>query len=426
MCPEPARLAGDRGVGRDNHDVVDAAASRQLEDQVEEEGFGDAIAAPPGRAARPAARWRPTAPSPGRLRSCANCRTRTRLVRLPGRARHLLRSLRVYFSRLRLDANSRVRLRQASPAVPALHQRRADSSPRCLRGGRIGVLGVADHPVDQPLVERGDARGRRRTADGPHEEIGRALDDLAGHVGADGDDRAREQPPSPRARPASRGSARSRSRDWRARSRSPRPTRSPRAPRAWERHRRCPRSRTSSTSAWACSATRYRCRPRQPSAVLTWVRTGSSHIGRTARVGPERPRDLGLCVGAAAALGDELAPVQAGREVAVGEAEPVGRPEPDQAVEDGERVVLDSPAALLVDLAGQPVGDQVRIRGDVDPRDLDVVGAVGDHRETGAEEVLHAGGELRPAGASGEDDAALDSAHGQARPRPSGRPRAGR
>ena len=41
LGPEPARLAGDRGVGRHNQDVVDAAASRQLEDQVEEEGFGE-------------------------------------------------------------------------------------------------------------------------------------------------------------------------------------------------------------------------------------------------------------------------------------------------------------------------------------------------------------------------------------------------
>ena len=88
--------------------------------------------------------------------------------------------------------------------------------------------------------------------------------------------------------------------------------------------------------------------------------------------------------------------VEAGGEVAVGEPEPVGRPELDQAVEDGEGVVLDAPAALLVDLAAEPVGDQVGVGGDVDARDLDVVGGVGDHREPVAEQVLHARRELAP------------------------------
>ena len=45
------------------------------------------------------------------------------------------------------------------------------------------------------------------------------------------------------------------------------------------------------------------------------------------RLDPEAAGDLRLGVGQAAALVEELAPVEAGGEVAVGEAEPVGRAE---------------------------------------------------------------------------------------------------
>ena len=66
---------------------------------------------------------------------------------------------------------------------------------------------------------------------------------------------------------------------------------------------------------------------RQPAAVGTRVRTGCSDIGSTAASTPSRARDLRLGVGVAAALGEEVVPVEAGGEVAVGEREPVRRAE---------------------------------------------------------------------------------------------------
>src|SRR6185436_13448811 len=112
--------------------------------------------------------------------------------------------------------------------------------------------------------------------------------------------------------------------------------------------------------------------------------------------------DLRLGIGQAPALVEELAPVEAGGEVAVGETEPARRPEPAQPLEDREAVVLQAPAALLVDFAAQPVGDEVGIGGDVDAERLDVVAGVGDHAELGAELLLHAGGELGTTSTSSE------------------------
>ena len=117
------------------------------------------------------------------------------------------------------------------------------------------------------------------------------------------------------------------------------------------------------------------------SAVRTRVRTGCSLIGSTRRLDAEGPGDLGLRAGAGAALVDEGAAVEAGREVAVGEVEPVGRAELDQAVEDGRRVPLQAAALGLVDLPAEPVGDEVGVGGDVGAEDLDVVGGVGDDRQ---------------------------------------------
>ena len=88
--------------------------------------------------------------------------------------------------------------------------RRSRARPRPRRGGRrrrpsgsaspgrrISAGGGSGSPasttiaVDQPGVEGGDAGGGGRAADAAHEAVGRALDDLAGDVGADRDDRAR-------------------------------------------------------------------------------------------------------------------------------------------------------------------------------------------------------------------------------------------
>ena len=142
-----------------------------------------------------------------------------------------------------------------------------------------------------------------------------------------------------------------------------------------------PPSSTASTAGSPRSTIRYSCSARQPAAVRTRVRTAVSLIGSTRRSGTGAAGDLRLGVGDPASLADEVGPVKAGGEVAVGEPEPVRRPELDQPLEGGEAVVADPPAALLVDLARQPVGDQVRVGGDVDAEGLDVVAGVGDHRQ---------------------------------------------
>ncbi len=117
---------------------------------------------------------------------------------------------------------------------------------------------------------------------------------------------------------------------------------------------------------------------------------------------PEAAGDLRLGVGRAAAVVEELAAVEAGGEVAVGEAEPAGGAEALQALEGVEAVVADAPAALGVDFAAEPVGDEVGVGGDVDPERLDVVAGVGDHRQVGADLLLHPGGQFGAAGAAGE------------------------
>ena len=101
-------------------------------------------------------------------------------------------------------------------------------------------------------------------------------------------------------------------------------------------------------SPW--SRIRNSCSPRQPAGVRTRVRTRLlAHRQDRAR-DAERARDLRLGGGQGAALGDEVGPVEAGGEVAVGEPEPAGRAELLEALVDGEGVVADAPAALLVDL----------------------------------------------------------------------------
>ena len=150
------------------------------------------------------------------------------------------------------------------------------------------------------------------------------------------------------------------------------------------------------------------------------MRTGASDIGSTCA---STPRPRAICAWASVGRPpsvDELAPVEAGGEVAVGEAEPARGAEPLQALEDGEGVVADTPAALLVDFAAEPVGDEVGVGRDVDAERLDVVAGVGDHREVGAELLLHPRSELGAAGAAGEE---RDS---HLLPMPSGRRRANR
>ncbi len=97
-------------------------------------------------------------------------------------------------------------------------------------------------------------------------------------------------------------------------------------------------------------------------------------------------------------------PLQAGGEVEIGEPEPGRCAELHHPVEDPERIAGDSPAAIGVDLAGEPIGAEIGVGGDVNSERLDVVAGVGDHGQVGADDLLQAGGELRAPGPAGEDD----------------------
>ena len=118
--------------------------------------------------------------------------------------------------------------------------------------------------------------------------------------------------------------------------------------------------------------------------------------------------------------------LHAPREVAVAEVEPHLTSQLAKRVHHRERVVAQAPAAL-VDLIGQPEGDEVRVGRDVGAVDLDVIARIRDHHETRGilDDVEHAPRELRAAGAAGEDDhvtAVLGYVHGHHSQGTSGRP----
>jgi hypothetical protein len=99
-----------------------------------------------------------------------------------------------------------------------------------------------------------------------------------------------------------------------------------------------------------------------------------------------------------------LGPQTAERQVAIAQAEPDLLAAGTAPVHLLPRVAVDAPAAL-VDHVGQPVGDQVRVGGDVHAVMLGVVAGVGDHDELArADDIEHPARELRAAGPAGEDD----------------------
>ena len=169
LCAEPARLAGDRGVGGDDQDVVDAAAARQLDDQVEEEGLGERLRSlPRQRAVQAAVGDRQSLHRDDRGR-----------VQVVGRHPHEMSGYRVGRRRIprrrrfhgcpaRLEANSRVRSARARrPARPCISVGQAHH--RMSSGGGSGSSGSQIMPSSRPLVERGAPGGGRRAADRAHE-----------------------------------------------------------------------------------------------------------------------------------------------------------------------------------------------------------------------------------------------------------------
>ncbi len=133
------------------------------------------------------------------------------------------------------------------------------------------------------------------------------------------------------------------------------------------------------------------------------MRTGSSDIGSTEACAPSA---RAIWPWAAVSVPPSAMKCVRYRQVARSRSESEnqpGRAELLQALVDGERVVADAPAALLVDLTGEPVRAQVRVGADEQPVGLDVVARIGDHGELVADHVLEPGRELRPAGPAGEN-----------------------
>ena len=87
-----------------------------------------------------------------------------------------------------------------------------------------------------------------------------------------------------------------------------------------------PASSIPSIGGPARSWTRYSWNPRQPDGIRTRVRTGSSHIGRTVARTPSARARSGADHGQPLSGVEPSAALQAGRQVAVGEAEPVRAP----------------------------------------------------------------------------------------------------
>ena len=182
--------------------------------------------------------------------------------------------------------------------------------------------------VDHALVQRGHAGGRGGPADRPHELLGRALDDLAGDQRADRDHRRRRGRRSPRACPGTARIGPIRSRGWRGRRRSASAASIASRTSGVGRRGRDPANLDRLDSGRGAVEDQVLLEPR---ASRRGSGPGCGPAARTSAAPraahPERARDLRLGGGAAAALGEEVVPVEAGGEVAVGEREPVRRAE---------------------------------------------------------------------------------------------------
>ena len=143
---------------------------------------------------------------------------------------------------------------------------------------------------------------------------------------------------------------------------------------------------------------RNSCKPRHPCCGLDPGRDSLLAHRQHRRLAAQGAGDLSLRRGQRPTLGQEVGPVDAGREISVREAEPARRAELLESLRDDEGVVSDPPAALLVDLIREPIGAEIRIRRDPEPVYLDVVGGVGDDAEAVSDNGLQPGCELAAAG----------------------------
>ena len=281
------------------------------------------------------------------------------------------------------SVSQRGRASRASARRPGGGRRRPSISvsKRVDREALDGGIGVRDRRRRRrarratPGIGGGDSGGGRLPADRAHELVGRALDDLAGDEGADGDDRCRCVRRSASLSP---GTARIGPIEMTG-FEGPMTIASAAGDRVADLGGRAASRDSGELDLLDLRARRGRWirnswKSRQPAGVRTRVRTGSSHIGRTVASTPSAARDVGRDGGQPLAALEPAAALEAGREVAVGEPEPVRRAELDlrrsNTVNASSRIPQ---PRLLVDLIGQPVGAEVGIGGDVDAEGLDVV-----------------------------------------------------
>ena len=181
------------------------------------------------------------------------------------------------------------------------------------------------------------------------------------------------------------------------------PPRSPRAPPASARPP--PRRGTPRPPIGPAARSRIMNSWNAPQRPRTWiqVRTGSSLIGSTVAGTPSATRTSSAISVSDSPAASRRARARQSAEIAVAEVEPDVLAELPHRLHHRERVVAQSPAAL-VDPVGQPERDEVGIGGDVAAVDLDVVAGVGDHRRAGAGDVEQPARELGAAGPAGEQD----------------------
>ena len=222
------------------------------------------------------------------------------------------------------------RARRARPASSAMivsvtSVRRPERRDLRLERGIDGRRGRTRRAT--PARSAADARALDLVAERAQHPVGRALERPAA------DDRRSPRRP---ARPGRAPPAIS-SRDARARPGSARSTRSgstapmtidvgglraPPRPRPSAGRRSIPAKRTSRTSGAWCRWTKYSWKSSQPSSVRTWVRTGSSVIGRIASGTPRAAWSSSTASVSVAAGPQPRAARDVRREVAVAEPEP--------------------------------------------------------------------------------------------------------
>ena len=156
-----------------------------------------------------------------------------------------------------------------------------------------------------------------------------------------------------------------------------------------------PRARSRIMNSWKAEPAAAREHPRAH---------GSSHIGSTRARHAERRGHLARAPRSARALGQPPRALQAERQVAVAEVEPESVAELAQRRPSLRTCRRRGPSRARRSRSASQKVTRSGSGETCDAVDLDVVAGVGDHDQLVADHVEHPAGELRAAGAAGEDD----------------------